>query len=113
MKALNEPDHVSVPGSTRSPSDPSVVTAVADTAVETGRDGCDPCPLPAAAHLLSAPAADDPSEVSALDRNFSQIIDLSKPHRSLATSTRTRTLDSRLEVDDALSSFNFTHSVAP
>ena len=60
MKALSEPDHVSVPDSTRSPSDPSAVTAVTATTVGTGSDGCDPCSLPPAADPLSAPAADDP-----------------------------------------------------
>ena len=51
-------------------------------------------------------------------RNFrsrpylAQIIDLSKPHGSLATSTRTRTLDSRLESHEASSWCDSTHSVA-
>ena len=62
LKTLSEQDHVNVPDSTRSPSDPSVVTAVAATInrVGTGSDGCDPCSLPPAADPLSAPAADDP-----------------------------------------------------
>ena len=72
MEALSEPDHVNVPDSTRSPSDPSVVTVVAVTTVGTGSDGCDPCPLPPAADPLSAPVADDPPEISALDRNLAQ-----------------------------------------
>ena len=98
MKALSETDHVSVPDSTRSPSDPSVVTAVAATInrVGTGSDGCDPCALPPAADPLLAPAADGRPEISALDRNLAQIIDLSTPHGSIATSTRIRTLDFRL-----------------
>ena len=112
MEALSEPDHVNVPDSTRSPSDPSVVTVVAVTTVGTGSDGCDPCPLPPAADPLSAPVADDPPEISALDRNSAEIIDLSRPHGSLATNTRTRTLDSRLESHEASSSFDSTQSVA-
>ena len=112
MDAVSEPDHVSVPDSTRSPSDPSVVTAAAVTIVGTGNDGCVPCPLPPAAYPLLAPVADDPPEISALDHDLAQIIDLSRPHGSLATSTRTRTLDSRLESHEASSSFDSTHSVA-
>ena len=100
-----------VPDSTRSPSDPSVVAKVAATSVGTGSDVCDPCPLPPAADPLPVPAADDRPEISALDRNLAQIIDLSTPHGSLATSIRTRTLDSRLESHEASSSFDSTHSV--
>ena len=112
MEALSEPDHVSVPDCTLSPSNPSVVTAVAATSVGTGSDGCDPCPLPPAADPLSEPAPDDPPEISALDRNLAEIIDLSRPHGSLATSTPTRTLDSRLESHEASSLFDSRHSVA-
>ena len=65
-----------------------------------------------AADPLSAPAADGPPGISALDRNSAEIIDLSRPHGSLATNTRTRTLDSRLESHEASSSFDSTQSVA-
>ena len=70
MEPLSEPDLVSVPDSTRSPSDPSVATAVAATTAGTGSDGCDPCPLPPAADPLAVTVADDRSEVSTLDRNL-------------------------------------------
>ena len=66
METLSEPDHVSVPDRTRSPSDPSVVATVAATSAGTGSDGCDPCPLPRAADPLSAPAAADPPEIPLL-----------------------------------------------
>ena len=112
MEALSEPDHVSVPDSTQSPGEPSAVSPVADTGAGTGSDGCDPCPLPPAADAVAPPAADDQLEISALDRNLAQLIDLSRLHGSLATSTRTRTLDSRLESHEASSSFDSTHSVA-
>ena len=112
MEALSEPDHVSVPDCTRSPSDPSVVTAVAATSVGTGSDGCDPCPLPPAADPLSEPAPDDPPEISALDRNLAEVYDLSRPHGSLATRTRTRTLESRLKSHEASRLFDSRHSVA-
>ena len=69
MEALSEPDHVNVPDSSQSPTAPSVVTAVTAADVGTGSDGYDPCPLP-------APAADDQLEISALDRNLIQIIDM-------------------------------------
>ena len=103
---------MSVTDCTRSSSDPSAVTAVAATSVGTGSDGCDPCPLPPAADPLSEPAPDDPPEISALDRNLAEVYDLSRPHGSLATSTPTRTLDSRLESHEASSLFDSRHSVA-
>ena len=112
METLSELDYVNAPDSTQPPSDPSVVTAVAVTTVGTGSDGCDPCPLPSAADPLWAPVADVSPESSALGRNLAQIIDLSRPHGSLAMRTRARTLDSRLESHEALSSFDSTHSVA-
>ena len=60
-----------------------------------------------------APAADDQPERSPLDRNLAQIIDLSRPHGSLATSTRIRTVGHRQESHEASSSYDSTHSVAP
>ena len=91
MEALSEPDHVSVPDCTRSPSDPSVVTAVAATSVGTGSDGCDPCPLPPAADPLSSPAAADLPEISAaeidpsvaLGRSLARMILVSDPQACL------------------------------
>ena len=83
MEALRELDHVSIPDSMRPPSKPSVVTAVAATSEETGSDGCDPCPLPPAANPLPAPDADDTPKISALDRDLTQAIHLSRPHGSL------------------------------
>ena len=112
MEALNEPGHVSVPDGTRSPTEPSVIAAVAATIVGTGSDGCDRSPLSPAADPLPAPAADDQPELCALDRNLAPIIDLSRPHGSPASSTHTRTLDHRLESHEASSSFDTTHSVA-
>ena len=112
MEALNEPDHVSVPDSTRSPSEPRVI-AVAATSIGTGGDGCVPCPLSSVVPLAAPAAAeDDQPEISALDRDLAQIIDVSRPHGSLATSTRTRTFDSSLESHEASSPFDSTHSVA-
>ena len=72
MEALSEPDHVSVPDSTRCPSERSVVTAVSAISVGTSSEGCDRCPLPPAADPLAAPAADDQPEISALGRNLAQ-----------------------------------------
>ena len=91
MKALSEPDHVSVPDSTRSPSDPSAVTAVTATTVGTGSDGCDPCSLPPAADPLSSPAAADLPEISAaeidpsvaLGRSLARMILVSDPQACL------------------------------
>ena len=52
--------------------------------------------IPPAADPVLVPAADGRHEISALDRNAAPIIDLSRPHGSLATSTNTRTLDFEL-----------------
>ena len=68
METLSEPDHVNDQDSTRSPSDPDVVTAVAVNTGGIGGDGCDPYPLSPAADPLGAPVADVSPEISAHDR---------------------------------------------
>ena len=94
MEALSEPDHVSVPDSTRSPSDPSVVATSSRSyyrSVGTGSDGCDACPLPPAADPLSSPAAADLPEISAaeidpsvaLGRSLARMILVSDPQACL------------------------------